>query len=52
MFLIPVVVKKSKLKNSFPYWGGLLNPDARYYVRKVTSKNNPQQQLETIKRSL
>lgn len=50
--LVSVVVKKGKLKASFPFWGGLLNPAAAYYVRRVTSKTNPQQELNTIKESL
>jgi hypothetical protein len=46
--LIPIVVKKSRLHNTFKYWGGILNPEQKYYTRRVTSKTNPINQLRTI----
>lgn len=39
--LIPVVVRLSRLQSTFKYRGGLLNPDAQYYVRRTTGNHNP-----------
>jgi hypothetical protein len=47
--VIPVVVKRSRVHNTFKYWGGLLNPNKKYYTRKLTSKTNPLPTLNTIK---
>lgn len=56
MRLITVVIKKSKLKATFPFWGGILNPAAvhgsGYYVRRGTYKVNPVQQLESVRKEL
>ena len=47
--LIPVVVKRDRRKCAFKYWGALLNPAKRYYVRRLTSKANPLTELNEIK---
>jgi hypothetical protein len=54
--LVTVVIKKGKLRASFPFWGGILNPEASsgkgYYVRRVTAKVNPVQQLNNTRLAL
>lgn len=47
--LIPVVVKRSRLSGvSFKYWGGVLNPQAHYYVQKIATKSFPLTKLQEI----
>lgn len=41
MTLIPVIQKRSRLTHVSKYWGGLLNPKARYYVKRMESNTNP-----------
>jgi hypothetical protein len=52
MTLVAVVVKRSRARNTFTYWGGILNPKAAYYVRRVTSKTNPRDPLTAIAKEL
>lgn len=44
--LIPIVWKKPRNVVGFKYWGGLLNPNKQFYVRKITGNHNPMPILE------
>jgi hypothetical protein len=48
MTLIPVVVKHNRIHSTMKYWGGVLNPNAHYYVQKIESKTNPLTKLQEI----
>lgn len=52
MKLVSVVIKRGRLKASIPFWGGVLNPQQKYYVRRVTSKTNPLAHLNVVKEEL